>query len=261
MGLEARYLQPGRTLVAMTDYDVAFGALNSAMVLGTLITDTRWTFNLDASLQRSPQLSLRNALIGQPTLAFDDLGGQFTSGEIKQLALDRSARATQLSVSASHPLGDHTQWTINLSSFGLSGTPASGGVSAVPAPGRDTTLSTEWLFNSLLRAGDTHSLALRAQRGDSGTVYSAGLGSRMPLAPGWRLNTRLRLDRRDISRDDSHSWLLVPSLRLEYQHGKAQFELEAGAEADRHQAPAGNDHTLRRFVSAGYRLFLDRRQP
>ena len=71
--METRYLKPGRTLVVMADYDLYFGDINNAMLLGTLITDSRWTFNIDASRQRSPLLSIRNALIGQPTLAFNDL--------------------------------------------------------------------------------------------------------------------------------------------------------------------------------------------
>lgn len=259
LGFEVRYLRPGRTLVALTEYDVAFGQLNSAMLLGTFITDSRWTFNLDASLQRSPQLTIRNALIGQPTLAFDDLTTRFTPGEIEQLALDRSARAFQLSATASHPLGDRGQWSLNLSSFDLSGMPASGGVDAVPAPRRDDTLSGELLLNSLLRAGDTHSFALRMQRGENGTVMSAGLGSRFPLVDNWRLTSRLRLDRRQDDGDDS--WLLIPALRLEYQRRGAQFELEAGAELDRRHSASGNERIVRRFISAGYRLLLERRQP
>jgi hypothetical protein len=259
LGLEARYLRAGRTVVAMTDYDIAFGELNGAMLLGTLVTDSRWTFNIDASLQRSPQLSLHNALIGQPMLAFGDLTSRYTWDEIEQLALDRSARATQVSATASHPLGEHAQWTVNLASFDLSGSPASGDVAAVPAPGRDDTLSGELLLNGLLRTGDTHSFALRAQRGGSGTFVSAGIGSRLPLGAAWRLTSRLRADRRHFASDGSRNWSWVPSLRLEYQRGGATFELEAGAEFSRRNDPTGNDRAVRRYLSAGYRFLLDRR--
>ena len=259
LGLEARYLQPGRTLVAMTDYDVFFGELNAAMLIGTLITDSRWTFNLDAGMQRSPQLTIRNALIGQPTLVFDELYDRFTAAEIEQLALDRSAKATHLAATASHPLGDRGQWTFNVSSFDLSGTPASGDVAAVPSPGREDAVSTELLFNSLMRAGDTHSFALRAQRGDSGTLVSAGLGSRLPLGSHWRLTSRLRVDHRSITSDDSRNWIWAPSFRVEYQRRSATFELEAGAELSRRTgATTGTDKSLRRYISAGYRLYLNR---
>jgi tetratricopeptide (TPR) repeat protein len=257
VGLETRYLQPGRTLVMMLDYDLYFGDINNALLLGTLVTDSRWTFNLDASRQRSPLLSIRNALIGQPTVAFDDLTTLFTDDELDQLAADRAAQLMQMGFSASHPIGERGQWTVNLLSVNLSGTPSSGGVAAVPNPGRDDSLSTELLINSLFRAGDTHSLALRYQRGDTGRLISAGFGSRLPFGSALRMTTRLRVDRRSLPQDGSSQWAYVPSLRLDYQRGASAFELEAGAELSRRNGGLAERNT-RRFFSAGYRLFLDR---
>lgn len=261
IGMEVRYLKPGRTLLAMSDYDLHFGEFNAMTLLGTLVTDARWTFNVNAGWQRSPSLSLRNALIGQPTLLFDELADSFTGAEIEQLALDRSARLTQLTAAASHPLGDSGQWTMSLASFDLSGTPASGGVAAVPPPGRETSLSSEFLKNGLLRTGDTHSFVLRAQRGGAGNVYSAGIGSRLPLGNSLRLTSRLRVDRRDIASDGSRLWTWVPSLRLEYQRGGGAFELEAGMELGRRGGGVADERNDRRYLSAGYRWTLDRRDP
>lgn len=258
IGFESRYLRAGRTLFAMADYDLHFGALNNVTVLGTLLTESRWAFNLDAGRQKSPLLSIRNALIGQPTLVFDDLTTQFTPDEIDQLARDRSASLTQLGLGAAHPLGDRGQWTLNLLSTDLSGTPASGGVAAVPGLGRDSSISTEFMINGLLRAGDTHSLALRYQDGGTGRVASIGVGSRLLLAQSWRLTSRLRLDRHTQQTDGSDEWVYVPSLRLDYQHGHNVIELEAGAELDRKALNAGgSEDTNRFFFSLGYRLTLD----
>jgi tetratricopeptide (TPR) repeat protein len=259
IGMEARYLAPGRTLVAMSDYDVFFDELNGAMLLGTLVTDSRWTFSIDAGVQRSPQLALRNALIGQPTVVFADLADTFPDSQIEQLALDRTARATQLSATASRPLGERGQWTLNMASFGLEAMPASGGVAEVPAPGREDSLSGELLLNGLLRAGDTHAFALRAQRGGSASLLSAGVASRLPLGTGWRLTSRLRVERREAG-DDGRTWVWAPSLRLEYQRGGSTFELEAGADLSRRHAAGGADRSTRRYLSAGYRIFLDRRR-
>ncbi|MEO6367603.1 MAG: hypothetical protein ABIP38_06375 [Steroidobacteraceae bacterium] len=257
LGIEARYLQPGRTLVLMTDYDLYFGDINSALLLGTLITDSRWTFNMDASRQRSPGLSIRNALIGQPTLAFGDLTAQYTVDELEQLAKDRSARLQQLGLSASHPLGDRGQWTVNLLSVDLTGTPASGGVAAVLNPGRDDSISSELLVNSLFKSGDTHSFALRYQNGDTGRLLSAGFGSRLPFGDALRVTTRLRVDRRTEALDARQQWAYVPSLRLDYRRGASSFELESGVELLRRSGAAA-EHSTRRFISAGYRLQLER---
>jgi tetratricopeptide (TPR) repeat protein len=260
VGVESRYFRPGRTLVALADYDLYFGDLNSVALLGTLITDSRWTFNLDASRQRSPMLSVRNALIGQPTVAFNDLFLQFTPDEIDQLAADRSASLTQFGFTAAHPLGDRGQWSMNLISSNLSSTPASGGVEAVPSLGRDDAVTTELMWNSLLRAGDTQSIALRYQRGGTGKLMSAGLGSRLPLGAGLRLSTRVRADRRTDLPDASSEWLYVPSLRLDWLHGRNSIEAEAGAEFGRRTQTATSERRTRYFFSLGYRLSLDMRR-
>jgi tetratricopeptide (TPR) repeat protein len=257
IGVESRYLRPGRTLVAMADYDLHFGELNNVTVLGTLITPSRWTFNADASRQRSPMLSIRNALIGQPTLVFDDLAQQFTPDEIDRLARDRSAMLTQYGLSAAHPLGVRAQWTLNLLSTQLSGTPASGGVEAIPGLGRDDSVSTELMWNGLLRAGDTHSLALRYQRGGTGNLLSAGLGSRLPIGSWLRLTSRLRVDRRTQQVDGSQEWIYVPSMRLDWQQGRSAVEFEAGAELGRKQLASSDERRTRYFFSLGYRLSLN----
>jgi tetratricopeptide (TPR) repeat protein len=258
IGFESRYMKPGRTLVAMADYDLHFHDANSAMLLGTLITPSRWTFNLDASWQRSPMLSIRNALIGQPTLVFDELGLTFTNDEIDQLAKDRTARLTQFSLTTAHAVGDRGQWNINLLSVNLSGTPGSGGVEAVPGLGRDNAVSTELLFNSLFKAGDTQSVALRYQTGGTGKLMSLGLGSRLPFGSVLRITTRMRVDRRTQELDSSRQWVYVPSLRLDYQRGFSALELEAGSELGRKDRLGSAENTTRYFFSLGYRLTLNR---
>jgi hypothetical protein len=50
----------------------------------------------------------------------------------------------------------------------------------------------------------------------------------------------------------------VPSLRVDYQRGANFFELEAGAELLRRSGAMGSEHSTRRFISAGYRLQLER---
>jgi hypothetical protein len=204
-------------------------------------------------------LSIRNALIGQPTLAFSDLFLQFTPDEIDQLARDRSASLTQFGLTAAHPLGDRGQWTVNLLSSNLSGTPASGGVEAVPSLGRDEAVTPELMWNGRLRAGDTQSRALRYQRGGTGKLMSAGIGSRMPLGAGLRLTTRVRADRRTDMPDSSSEWVYVPSLRLDWLHGRNSIEAEAGAELGRRSLPSINERRTRYYFSLGYRLSLDTR--
>jgi SPOR domain len=257
LGIETRYLRPGRTMVAMVDYDVNFSTLNNVTLLGTLVLDSHWTFSADVSRQSSPLLSLRNALIGQPTASFDDLSQVFTQSQIEQLALDRSSELTQISVSASHPLGDRAQWSLNAISTDFTGTPASGGVEAVPALGREDAITSELMVNSLFKAGDMQSVAFRFQRGGSGNLLSLGVGSRLPIGSALRLTSRLRVDRRSQLIDGSSQWLYLPSMQMNYQKGRGSAELELGAELGRRNGTLSNEQTTRFFFSLGYRLSLD----
>lgn len=257
VGVESHFVRPGRTLIAIADYDLHFADFNNIMLVGTLVTDSLWTFNLDASRQRSPLLSSRNALIGQPTIAFEDLFQTFTEAQIEQLALDRSAQLTQFGLSASRPLGDRAQWSMSLVSMDLSGTPASGGVEAVPAPGRDDSIASELLVNSLFKAGDMETLAVRYQRSDTGSLMSMGLGSRLPIGSALRVTTRIRVDHRTFVTDDSTQWTLLPSLRLDYVRGRSMVEFESGAELGRRERSGFSEHSTRYYFSLGYRLYLD----
>ncbi len=257
IGVETRYLKPGRTLVGLLDYDVHFATINNAMLLGTLVLPSQWTFNVDAGRQRSPVLSLRNALIGQTAGSLDTLLQQFTLAQIEQFAKDRSASMTQASLTASHPLGDRAQWSLSAYSVDISGTPSSGGIDAIPAFGLDNSLSSELLVNSLFKAGDVASVALRYQQGGAARTMSLGLGSRLPLGDAWRLMGRLRADRRTLTANDTQQWIYAPSLRLDYLRRHAQFELETGAEFGNRTTGGLTERNTRYFISLGYRLSLD----
>jgi hypothetical protein len=257
LGVETRYFRPGRTLVALVDYDVHFSDVNNAMLLGTLILPSQWTLNLSAGRQRSPTLSLRNALIGQTVTTFAELQQQFTTAEIEQFAKDRSATLTQGNLSVTHPLGDHAQWTLSAYTVDISGTPASGGVEAIPAFGVDNSLTGEILVNSLLRAGDASSVALRYQQGGGADTYSLGVSNRMPIGEAWRLTSRLRADHRQITDTGTLQWLYAPSLRLDWLRKRGQIELEGGAEFGNRTTNGFTERNTRFFISLGYRLSLD----
>ena len=257
VGVETRYFRPGRTLVALLDYDVHFADVNNAMVLGTLILPSQWTFNASAGYQRSPTLSLRNALIGQPVTTFEELQQQFTTAEIEQFAKDRSATLTQANFAVTHPLGDRAQWTLSAYTVDISGTPASGGVEAIPAFGIDNSLTGEVLVNSLFKAGDASTVALRYQQGGGADTLSLGVSNRLPIGAAWRLTTRLRADHRQISDTGTLQWLYAPSLRLDFLRRRGQVELESGAEFGNRTTNGFTERNTRFFISLGYRLTLD----
>ena len=100
-------------------------------------------------------------------------------------------------------------------------------------------------------------LAVRYQRGGSGTLMSFGVGSRFPIGSSLRVTSRLRVDHRTFLTDDSTQWLLLPSVRLDYSKGRSVIEFESGAELGRRERPGLSEQSTRYYFSLGYRLFLN----
>lgn len=253
VGAEIRYFRPGRTLVGFVDYDVHFAELNNLVMIGTLQLPASWTMTLDLEQRKSPLLMTRNALIGQPVRTLDELLGLFTSEEIRQLAIDRTAPSDVASLSFSRPVGERFQVSLFATSTDLGATAPSGGAEGIPDPGGDLSLSAQLLAMSLFRSGDINILAIRYQTNDFAKTASVGLSSRLPLHGAWRIGPQLRLDRRENVVDQSVQLLIAPTLRIGLQLNKVNFELEAGAEWTHRTGLPADDKTRRNFFSLGYR--------
>jgi tetratricopeptide (TPR) repeat protein len=253
-GTELRYFRPGRTVVALADYDTHFKALNNALLLATFALPARWTVTANLDQRKSPSLSLRNALIGQPVNSFDQLLLLLPRDEIERLALDRTADAKLYSLSVARPFGERWQWSLDFSSFNTAGTPASGGVEEVPDSGTDNAVSLEGIASSLFGGNDLTALVLRHQTGASVDVDSLGISTRFPLGRMWRIGPRLRVDQRSIHDDGSRQMLYAPTLRLDLLRARALFECELGAEIGRRALEQSQENTTRYYFSLGYRL-------
>lgn len=254
VGVEARYFVPGRTLLGMIDYDLHYQELNSAVLTGSLQLPARWSASFSADHRRAPVLTTRNALIGQPVRSLDELLGLFTPSEIEQLARDRTPLSDLLSVSVSRPLGERFQFDFEAYGSRFAATTASGGVAATPASGLEETLQLQISANNLAQANDLWVLAARYQDGTLTTIKSLALAARMPVGGAWRLGPRLRVDRRDSLIDAASETLYVPTLRVDYQRGRAWFECEAGAEFGERQLIADDESSTRYYFGLGYHL-------
>ena len=254
VGTEVHYFRPGRTLVALVEYDVYFQELNHILLLGTVELPARWTLGMNLDHRKSPLLSLRNAQIGQPVFTFDELLDLFTIDELNQLALDRSADADIYSLSVSRPFGERWQWSLDYSRYVAGGTPASGGVDAVPDLGADTTVALRGIASSLFGGNDYSVIELLHQSSATVETRSIGLSTRFPLWGAWRLGPRVRVDQRDYATDGSQQLLYVPTLRLDWQSRHVLFELETGAEIGQRELEAAREDTTRYYLSVGYRM-------
>ncbi len=254
VGTEVHYFKPGRTLVALIDYDIYFQDLNAALAIGTLELPGRWTLTANIDHRKSPPLTLRNSLIGQPVENFDQLLDLFPVSTLEQLARDRTADTDLYSVSISHPFGERWQWSLDYSNFTASGTPASGGVDAVPDLGSESAISLQGVASSLFGGSDLSSIALRHQTGPTVDTDSFGVSARFSVGGAWRLGPQLRVDRRQFSTDGSEQMLYAPTLRLDLQTNHVLFEVEGGAEFGSRDLTGTTEKTTRYYFSLGYRM-------
>jgi hypothetical protein len=254
VGVEARYFVPGRTLLGMLDYDVHYQELNSAVLTGSLQLPARWTASFSADHRRAPVLTTRNALIGQPVQDLGDLLDLFTPSEVEQLARDRTPMSDLFSVSLSRPLGERFEFDFEAYGNRFAATAASGGVAATPASGLEKTLQVQISANNLAQANDLWVLAARYQDSAQANIKSLALAARMPVGGAWRLGPRFRVDWRQSLLDAANETLYVPTLRLDYQHGRSWLEGEAGAEFGQRDLIADAESSKRYYFGLGYHL-------
>jgi len=254
VGTEVHYFRPGRTLVGLIDYDLYYQELNNVLLLGTLALPARWTLSMNADRRNTPVLGVSNALIGQQSDSLNELLAAQTREEVDQLVRDRTAVSELYSVSVSRPIGERWQWTFDVASIAISGTPASGGVAAVPDSPRELVYSTLAIGNSVFTNGDLDVIALRYQASAAATTTSLGVSTRWPLWSRWRITPRIRVDKRELTATESTQLLYLPSLRVEYQRQRVWLELEGGREMGDTTGGDQTQKTTRTFFSAGYRI-------
>lgn len=256
IGTEVRWYRPGRTAIALIDYDVSFQALNAVVLQGTWTLPGRWLLNGTLDHRRSPFVSTRNALIGQPVTQFSDLLATFTPDELRQLADDRTATANLWSLGVTRPWGERLQWSVDVSSVTYQDQPASGGVAAIAAQGAEMQYTTQLLGSGWLRDGDMHVLGLRHSTNDLSSGDGIFWSARFPVYGGLRIGPRLRYDRRTLTSDSSRFAVVSGSLTGDWRFRRGSLEFEGGTDRGTQDAQPVNQTTRRLWFSLGYRIFF-----
>ena len=252
VGAELRYFGGNRSFVAAVDYDIAYSELNSLVALGNWSFENRTTVNGRFDWRKTPFLTTESALVGQAASDIQGLLLDYTEGEIRQLALDRSGSMQSVAVGVARPLSERFQISADITASQYDGTPASGGVSETPDSG---TLTYAWLSligTSMIREGDISILGLRYSEGGSSESAAVFLDTRYPLTQKLRLNPKLLVSHREISEGDATELLVRPGLRVLYRMARhVQFEVEAGGEFGSHDNGGGETND-----SSGYYLYM-----
>jgi hypothetical protein len=246
IGLQTRYTVPGRTLVMLVDYDVAFAQLNSFTVIGNAKLGENWVLGFDADHRRSPLLELSNALIGQSVQDLAALQNvlRFTPSEIRQLALDRTSTSNTVVISASRALGERWQFMADLSALELSGTPATigfgtppaGAVTGTQSTGLDKNASVQLSGISLLQASDLHIFSVRFDDSPVSRGETLSWDARFVVHGAWRLGPRLSVERLTDNTQGSKQMLYLPQVRGDWTNRRSVFEVTAGYQLQNQQA-------------------------
>ena len=256
IGTEFRYFGTNQSLWGMIDYDLAFGELSSAFLQGSWRLPSRLSIHGVIDRRGSPFLSTSNAIIGQPVTSFDELAVIFSEDELLQLSQDRTPMSTTFTAGLSYPIS--TKWQINAdaSQSTIEETPASGGVLSTPGASY-SYYSTSLIASSLLKEGDVTIFGARYSDSDTTRVISLTVDSRYPIGRTWRLNPRLRVDRRQRLADASYEWLYTPGLRIQYRRSqRLRIEFEAGKQFSQRETADVDLDRESYFINLGYQVFF-----
>ncbi len=256
VGGEMRYFTERGNLLGLVDYDTYYAALNIAMLSGSWSFPGQWVVSANLDYRRSPLITSRNALIGQQTQSMDILLSQVGEEEVRIMAEDRSAEYQSAMLGLSHPLSEKLQIQLHASMFNLSSTESSGGVAGFEGTGNEFAYDMQFIGTSLLSQGDMSIIGMRYVDGNRYSTISMFLNSRFPLAAGFRIQPRVRIDRRSRMFDDLQEWIISPSMRLEYRIGPHALEFDVGGEWWRQDGAVTATDASAYFMNLGYRLIF-----
>jgi tetratricopeptide (TPR) repeat protein len=254
LGGEIRYFDDSLSVIGLIDYDLSYSEINSFVLLGNWAFENRITLNAMVDMRKSPYLTTRNALIGQPVTNIEGLLSIYNEDEIRELAQDRTGDLQTYIVGISAPLFERFQINADITMSSYDGTSASASVPETPDFGTEFYYSVYLIGNSLLKEGDTSIFAVRYADGSTVSTTTLSADTRYPLTRKVRINPRILISYREAELYESKQWIAAPALRLLYMLSRRyRLELEVGGEwSDQKLAEGSSDYSAY-FIYAGYR--------
>ncbi len=255
VGGEARYLSDHSSIFALFDYDIQFKEVNAFVVNGNHRLDNKARVNWSLNIRKSPYISTRNALIGQPADSLQELQLLFlTEDEILDLAVDRTLQSKSASVLYSFPYSEDINLSGSLTWLNLSDAPASGGVPAFTSSGNQFYLDFQATTKSVFFEKDTSFAGIRFSELNTSSIFSIYGNSRIPWKKNITITPRVRIDIRDNS-NGSSQWNLTPTVKIQYQEKFHILFAEAGLIYFQTDFPELDTQTTSiYFVYLGYRF-------
>jgi hypothetical protein len=255
LGAELRYTSKELSVYTAGDYDVFYRELNNAYVSANWHVRDGTNVYGSADFRRVPFLLTENALMGQSVDDLETLVSVWGEDNVYQFALDRTATARTINGGISQELNQDWQLSLDGTVAEYSGTPASGGVDAIPPPGIEYYTSASLNGSNLLRDGDSVTFGLRYSGSKTSNFYMADAYYRFPVNENWRLSPRIRFSMRDSKTSDQKIYQVVPSIASRYRLNKKwSFESELGVTWEDIVTSLSSTQTLNARATAGYRF-------
>jgi len=194
-------------------------------------------------------------------------GGGLSESEILQRASNQTATSTTFTLGLNAPITDKYQLSADVTSTKLSSatneTPPQldlqNPVPLEPVPtkaiGPDYFYNLQLIGNSVFVTNDSAIAGLRFSDTDRSKVNSLNFNLRFPLSRNWRINPRLRFDRRTNKQDNTKQSVTAVAFRVDYRLKRnINFEFDIGQEqTNTGRLNAESDDRKALFLSMGYR--------
>lgn len=252
VGTELRYVGDGLFAQAFVDFDTHFNTLNAISLNFNKMSQGQGSFNVSYNYQKSPYLSTRNALIGQPVDGIQELQNLLAGDdELQVLALDRSLDSQTATVGVGRPLTKHINLSASASWLAVSGSAASGGVPALPDY-RQIYGETRVTFNDFIIENQNLSMGLTYSKQETSDVWSFMTSTYYRQGNRLRFSPRFRVDKRKNA-DGSEQTNYAPSVRVESVSRHNRFFMQGGYLLYRRRSRTlDSQHSGVRFIYIGY---------
>lgn len=258
VGGEFHYSVPDRSLFGMVDYDIFFDELNIFSMFGTWTLPGEYTLNANYSNRKVPFLTTSNAWSSTGDTVIGELLNTMTMDQITQLARERTATSSTLTLGLSHSLTGKLQLSGDVTWSDLTSVDnpdGDDGQIAEPGTGINTFYNLQLIGSSLVKDGDIAILGLKYADTQIEQTTSLSMNTRYPINSAWRVNPRVRIDYSTNSLLNSTGWTLAPSFQMDYNWDtRYSFEFDIGGEWVQTDSSLGRDESLNYFFFGGYRI-------
>ena len=256
VGTELRYVADGLIAQAFVDFDTHFHTLNAISLNFNSMNQGQGSLHASYNYQKSPYLSTRNALIGQPVDSIEELQKLLTGNDqLQLLALDRSLNSQTATIGVGRPLTKQINLSASLSWYAVSSGPASGGVAAMPDY-RQIYGESHVTFDDFIIKNQNLTMGFTYSHQDSANVWSFRTSTYYRSGSRLRFSPRFRIDKRKNA-DGSEQTNLAPSLRVEMGWGQSRLFMQGGYLVYQRRFPVlDTQRTSVRYIYIGYQYLL-----